>query len=246
MQTSAAFEGVGAWTKQLIAALVDLGAEHLCAACRRARLCEQAFCTTCAEKLLAPDTCSAVDGTPVVAPFVYRDPIRAAILRLKYEGRSELSRLLAPYIACRLRKNDCPRADAIVSVPLHAAKLIERGYNQSVLLAHHVAKAIGARALPLALRRVRPTQSQASLTREERLANVAGAFAVRNARLVRGRRVLLLDDVVTTGATARACLRALRAAGAEPIAVVALAVREPREGNLDVQDRGLRPPQRHS
>lgn len=232
MRISMAFKGAGDWTKQLVAALIDLGAEHLCAACRRVRPTEEPFCITCAEKLRAPGSRVAVDGIPLLSPFIYRDPIRAALFRLKYEGRSEFSRLLAPSIARCLQEGDCPRADAIVSVPLHPAKLIERGYNQSALLAHHVAKVIGGRAVPLALLRVRPTRSQASLTREERLTNVAGAFAVRNARLVRGRRVLLLDDVVTTGATARACLRALRATGAKPVAVVALAMREPVRTSL--------------
>jgi ComF family protein len=110
-----------------------------------------------------------------------------------------------------------------VPVPLHPSRLAERGYNQSSLLARRVARHLGAPFAPLALARARDTPKQATLDREARLANVAGAFRVREPTRVYGRAVLLVDDVSTTGATLAACAQALQAAGASAVATAVLA-----------------------
>src|SRR5262249_55026611 len=107
-----------------------------------------------------------------------------------------------------------------VPVPLHFERLVERGFNQSALVANGLARALNGRAYPRALQRARETVQQAKLGRVERLANLRDAFTVR---ALPQRSLVLVDDVVTTGATASSCVAALRAAGASVLAVVALA-----------------------
>lgn len=116
---------------------------------------------------------------------------------------------------------DC---DVIIAVPLARTRLIWRRFNQSQLLANEVARLSGKPTLPLAMVRTRATRSQVGLSRAERRRNVSGAFGVREGQTaaISGRRVLLIDDVVTTGATASAAARALKKAGASKVDVLAL------------------------
>jgi ComF family protein len=104
--------------------------------------------------------------------------------------------------------------DALVPVPLDAARLRARGYNQAALLAASLGAALGWPVLPDALQRTRPTRPQVGLSPRERRANVRGAFGCPAPSLVQGRRLLLIDDVMTTGATLDACAEALVVAGA--------------------------------
>jgi ComF family protein len=112
--------------------------------------------------------------------------------------------------------------EVIVPVPLYWRRRLERGFNQSELLARAVAKRYGLRPVN-ALRRKRATAAQAGLSNSKRRLNVAGAFVVPRPETVAGRRVLLIDDVLTTGATLSACGAALKRAGARYVAVLTLA-----------------------
>ena len=114
----------------------------------------------------------------------------------------------------------------VVPVPLSRWRLFQRGYNQAALLAQDVATASSLVYAPLALVRARPTKRQVGLTRLERLKNVSGAFAFPEAQTpaIAGRNVLLIDDVITTGATVGACAKALKRAGADRVDVLALAL----------------------
>jgi ComF family protein len=112
--------------------------------------------------------------------------------------------------------------DAIVPVPLHWRRRWQRGFNQSALLAKAVARRYAA-PVESPLRRRRATAAQAGLTHARRRANVAGVFAVKRPAAVAGRRILLIDDVMTTGATAAACAAALKRAGARYVALLTLA-----------------------
>jgi ComF family protein len=117
-------------------------------------------------------------------------------------------------------------ADVIVPVPLARLRLLSRRFNQAAILGHEVSRLTGIPAAPLALKRRRRTPPQVGLTRDQRRQNVAGAFVVapgRTARLA-GAKVVLIDDVITTGATAEACARALKQAGAVRVDVLALAL----------------------
>jgi ComF family protein len=154
------------------------------------------------------------------APLRYTGAVAQAIQRLKFEDAAWVARPLASLIrplVAALRGS----VDVVVPVPLHVARLRARGYNQAALLARHAAR----RLVPVdhgALTRPRDTPAQRRLTRAQRLENLRGAFEAQPRR-VHGRRILLVDDVLTTGATAAACALALRCAGAPEIHVLTLA-----------------------
>ena len=122
----------------------------------------------------------------------------------------------------RLLREEGLSAEVVVPVPLHPKRLAERGYNQAALLARAAARELGAPLEARALVRVRDTSQQARLGRTERLTNVERAFVARNPEAVRGRDVLLVDDVETTGATLAACRAALLEAGARHVTMVCL------------------------
>jgi ComF family protein len=152
------------------------------------------------------------------AALRYDDQSRRVILPLKHGDRVELARALATHMA-RAGATLLREADILVPVPLHRRRLLTRRYNQSALLCHAVGRIAGRPVFADALLRTRATQSLAGMTRRQRAQVVAGAFAVRPSRaaLVVGRRVVLVDDVLTTGATASACTAALLAAGAAQV-----------------------------
>ncbi|MGH8004595.1 MAG: ComF family protein [Limisphaerales bacterium] len=148
---------------------------------------------------------------------------RELIHRLKYYGDEPAGRFLGRELGNMLAEFDSmPAWDAVVPVPLHWTRKWSRGFNQSSILARAVSKTAGLPVLP-ALRRVKRTKDQTRLSREERLANVREAFWV--VKDVAGKKLLLLDDVTTTGATLEECRRVLAEAGASQIsaAVVAMA-----------------------
>jgi len=155
-----------------------------------------------------------IDG--IRAPYRMEGVIREAVHALKYQNvralAGTLGQLLADFIA-----GNAPPADVLVPVPLHPRRERSRGYNQSLLLAQGTGEALGLPVEKEALRRLRSTASQARSAREEeRWANVSGAFDA-DASLVQDRRVLLIDDVCTTGATLVACSIALKQAGASSV-----------------------------
>jgi ComF family protein len=152
---------------------------------------------------------------------IFEGPIREAIHHLKYNGRTSLAEPLGELLIEYWRANPLP-ADLIVPVPLHQARLRERGYNQSTLLGERLARASGLPLVESALRRVKATVPQITLTAAQRQANVQDAFEAR-AELVQGQRVLLIDDVCTTGSTLEACQRALKRAGAQSVWALTLA-----------------------
>jgi ComF family protein len=114
-------------------------------------------------------------------------------------------------------------SEGIVPVPLHFWRERKRGYNQSELLAVSLGNLTGLPVERRALKKIRPTRSQTELSREERIENVAGAFAVRRPETVRGRTLVLVDDVCTTGATLDACASALKEAGAKRVLALTVA-----------------------
>lgn len=159
----------------------------------------------------------------------YEEALRELIHLFKYRGVRPLVRPLAHFLA-RAIPTERP-FDLIVPMPLHWRKRWSRGYNQSELLANEIAR---LRGLPVAkiVRRTKPTTPQAGLSNSKRRLNVRGAFKIRNGATVKGLRVLLIDDVLTTGATASACAKVLKRAGAKHVAVAAVA-RTDRRISLD-------------
>jgi len=151
----------------------------------------------------------------------FEGPIRNALHRLKYRRDLGLGDALAEHLVGFVKELGWP-VEIIVPVPLGAARLKERGYNQISLVARPLALAMGIRYAPHALTRVRETKSQVGLTRNERHENVRGAFRAGSAR-VNGRVVLLIDDVATTGSTLSSCAEALSRAGAQDVFALTVA-----------------------
>jgi ComF family protein len=145
--------------------------------------------------------------------------LKEAINHFKYFRKKRLLRPLAELL-CTL---DIPAVDVVLPVPLHRSRLQERGFNQSALIARQIA---GKHALPLLINtlvRVRNTPQQVGLNARRRRKNIAGVFSVLQGNTVAGRRVLLVDDVITTGATVQECTRELLHAGAVDVHVMSLA-----------------------
>lgn len=152
------------------------------------------------------------------APLAYGGPARAVVLALKHGRRLHLARLMA---RAMLRvAGPLPDDAVIVPVPSHRWRLWQRGFNQAAAIARQVARQSGRPLLVDALVRRKPTASTKGLTRRQRAANVAGAFRVARKADVAGRAVVLIDDVMTTGATVAACAAQLRRAGARQVAVL--------------------------
>jgi ComF family protein len=205
--------------KRAFSSLLDLLAPERCAACAERIEGSVSFCNACG----TPEPCAegALDGIPVLAAGHYAPPLSDAIRRFKFEGHPELARRLAPLVLPRLGPLQLSERDVLVPVPLHPSRLVERGYNQSALLANALARATRARVSPCALDRSKHTEQQARLGREARRANVGDAFSVRVS--MPDTRVVLVDDVITTGETARACVASLLRTRCEVVAIVALA-----------------------
>lgn len=189
------------------------GGAPLCAPCRAAiPSLPVALCVACLARGRDPSACAVHAGRRARAAWLYDARAAHVVHAFKFGGRPDLAGALADALAAALPSG--PRPDLVVPVPLHAARRRERGYDQAERLATALATRVGAPCVPGVLRRARATAPQSRLGAAARRANVAGAFAVARPAWVRGRRVLVVDDVVTTGATLEACLEALEAAGA--------------------------------
>jgi ComF family protein len=206
------------------------GAAPACAACAGALPWNAPACRACALPLPAgasTDVCSAcLDEAPPQdrswAAFRYQPPVAQAIVELKFHGRLAPAHVIGGLMAARLALRPQPLPELLIPMPLHPGRLRRRGYNQAVELGRQIAGRLALRFEPAGARRLRATQEQTRLDAAGRRRNVRGAFAV-DAAAVRGRQVALLDDVITTGATACELARAARAAGAARIEVWAAA-----------------------
>lgn len=202
--------------------------DPLCGSCwSEIRAPAPPLCDRCGIPLLAaPTPCPACRADP--PPFerargaaLYAGPLREALHALKFRGKRALARPLAQLVHERCGSALVPGADALVPVPLARARLRERGFNQAELIAERLGALLGLPVRQRWLARVRETAPQTDLTAAQRRGNVGGAF--RASGRVAGRHVILVDDVLTTGATCRECARALRGAGARRVDVVTVA-----------------------
>jgi ComF family protein len=201
----------------------------LCSGCWQDLPRHQGKVCTCGQPLGASPPCgrcrrglSPIARGASLGP--YEGPLRSVLHALKYGEQTRAAERLAEALAgdpavCSLRSAGA----LLVPVPLHPRRRAERGYNQSELLARALSRRLGLGLAPGALVRRKDTAPQTGLSAAARRQNVSGAFAVRRRALVVDRPVILVDDVFTTGATARACALALRAAGAREVRLLTVA-----------------------
>ncbi|HJT43400.1 MAG TPA: ComF family protein [Rhizomicrobium sp.] len=233
-------------SRNVATGLLDLVFPPLCVGCR-ASVSQAGFCAECWSGIVFLDgpccgCCGhpfgvALDGDNLCAAcltrppafdsaraiFVYDEKSRGAILALKHADRLDLVPGFAHWLK-RTGQALLDGSDMVVPVPLHAFRLWRRRYNQSAELARRLARERQLVYAPSALVRARATASQGVMaSAKARRRNVLGAFKVPKPATVAGKRVLLLDDVLTTGATAEACARALKRAGAARVDVLVLA-----------------------
>lgn len=200
--------------------LVDLLAPRQCPGCRadtRAPPCGEC------RRQLSPAPRRSVASVPVVGGALYAPPVDAMIAGFKYGDRSDFAGALASLIP---EPPERSRDTWLVPVPLHPKRLRERRYDQAALLGRALARRWQLPLVPRALVRARATNQQASLDAHARSANVAGAFRAARPNQLSGREVVLVDDVLTTGATAQACIECLVRSGARVLAVACVAVTE--------------------
>ncbi|MBC7908657.1 MAG: ComF family protein [Rhodospirillaceae bacterium] len=235
---------------RLMRVMVDAVLPPICLSCGALASEPGALCPTCWEKVgfLSPPQCDSCghpfefepseigadalcghcmrDPPPwrrARAVFRYDDHSKPLVLRFKHSDRLEGAPAFARWIA-RAGADLLSGADRIVPVPLHRFRLLSRRYNQAALLALALGKVSGVAVAPDLLIRTRMTLPQGHMNREERRKNVRGAFAVRSSKLplIQGKTVLLIDDVLTTGATIGECARVLTDAGAAAVDVLTL------------------------
>lgn len=177
------------------------GTSHLCGACLRQK--------------------SPADL--IRSALLYQKPVSTLIHQLKYGGQMTMLDTFAELVRQANGNSDISAPDLVLPVPLHIDRLRERGFNQAVLLARYCFPAWRQRIVSDLLIRKIPTESQSGLSGAARRRNLTGAFAVNDHRRLAGKKVLLVDDVFTTGSTVYACSKVLRKAGVQRIEVFTLA-----------------------
>ena len=207
-------------------------APPLCPLCGRPQE-TSCICSRCASTLSRQNRRPPLDGIRSVAYL--EGSLRDAIYGLKYHYIRELAQPLGDLLVDYYRSTPLP-ADTIVPVPLHRRRQRERGYNQSALLARRLGAVTGIPVRSDLLRRHRYTRSQTRLNAQQRALNVQGAFSgVKQhdmERAINGKKVLLIDDVATTGATLQACALALRAQGASSVWALTVARATPDQDSI--------------
>lgn len=232
---------------ELVQGFINFFFPPLCAACReRLGEDEQVVCDSCRQKFIEVPKprclrcgaggakarqvrCTRCPEEPVFfdlarAVLLYRQPVPDLIQAFKYDTRSEigpvLGRLMFLYLKHEMQAEEF---DAIIPVPLHAARERERGFNQAELIAQGVARLAHIPLYPEVMVRIKSTKQQTQLPKEMRRQNVAGAFAVRTGEPIIGKTILLIDDVYTTGNTVNEASRVLKESGAGKVCVLTFA-----------------------
>ena len=227
---------------------VDILFPPQCLSCENAPKEGSPFCDDCAARItFIGDALCPVCGIPyhtagadrhlcgdcITAPppfsvaracGIYESALMDAIHRFKYGDNPAVGNALGDIMASRSYDSlDIAGFDVIMPVPLHPSKLRRRGFNQALVLARRIARKYRLPIDFMSLRRTKPTPAQVDLSGTERRNNVRGAFVVNRKRSVEGRRVLLVDDVYTTGSTVKECARTLMRAKASDVSVLTLA-----------------------
>ena len=212
---------------KLVDGLLDTLFPPKCAFCRRVlRRGESGMCAECETNLprrehpreKGPDFVDAI-----VSPLEYKDNVRAALIRYKFNGVTASAGLFGRIVADSVRENLAGEYDMISWVPLSSERLRERGYDQAMLIAMAAALELDDVAVET-LRKTRNAAPQSGTgSAAERRANISGAYEIIDPELVQGKHVLLIDDIITTGSTVSECARMLGLAGAESVVCASVA-----------------------
>jgi len=231
-------ETIGLHWRGLRSQFLDILLPPRCVGCRRGgvwlcteclaqiSLVEPPFCARCGDAIVADGLCARCRTSPLqiecIRSVVYLEGVlHEAVHRLKYHGLTALASPLGGLMAGYWIQHPMP-ADVVVPVPLHAARLRERGYNQAALLAREMARRVGLVVDEQTLMRLRATAPQVKLNAGQRKENVCDAFRC-SGNFLAGKQVLLIDDVCTTGATLEACAVALYEGGVRGVQALTLA-----------------------
>lgn len=201
---------------QFIKTLLDLVFPPRCEVCRT--LGPGGLCKNCEKKitLLTPSAFIHSVGA-------YEGPLKTAILKFKFRKKMNLAEPLGTLMVKYLSRGlDMNNIDFLIPVPLHLKRLKQRGFNQSELLAHVITKYYNVPTVSGLLFRIKDTHPQFNLPRTERFKNVRGAFDVKGGSFLKGKNILLIDDIYTTGSTISECTRALKENGANKVHVLTL------------------------
>lgn len=214
---------------KLLEALLDLIYPPRCPFCRRLlQKKEPPVCPDCLRSLRrVPESAQRRDlrnVTLAVAPLFYEGDVRASLLRYKFHGVTAYARVYADFIQKCIDENAIS-CDSITWVPLSRRRLRTRGYDQAELIARELAARIGLPCGRLLVKTVNNRAQSRTGSAEKRRANAAGVYACPCPEKVQGKHVLLVDDIITTGATVSECARVLKAAGCEEVFAAAAAVR---------------------
>lgn len=207
---------MGAWLCDDCLAQIPRVLPPLCVCCGRALPPDETamLCARCQDQPL--------QITQIRTAVYFEGVVRKAVHRFKYNGLTALSEPLGELMASYWIEHPVP-VDVVVPVPLHIARLRERGYNQATLLARELAARVNLIVDDRLLKRQRATAPQVELNARQRMENVRDAFRCVSKSAIDGKRVLLIDDVCTTGSTLEACAVALRAGGAHVVRALTLA-----------------------
>lgn len=191
---------------------------HICGECYK----KIAFSGDNLLRLEEPGTAKGCDAA--VSVCRYTGIVKHSLVKYKFYNRPGYYRTFAKLLTKQIFKvTNSTKFDMIISVPLHKSREIKRGYNQALLISKALGKATGIRDCSKLLVRIRNTGAQSLLDRKSRLVNVKNAFYIANAELIKGKNILLIDDILTTGTTVNECARILKEAGANIVIAAVIA-----------------------
>ena len=212
---------------RFLSSILDLLFPPKCAFCGRILVsADDSWCSKCTESLPFTLLSGRQDGDHYdycISPLYYRDMVRKSILRFKFKGSAAYADVYGKILAECIRENADVEYDLITWVPLSRKRERSRGYDQAMLLALATALQLNDVAVET-LRKTREARAQSELSdQDERSTNISGAYEATDAELIEDKRILLIDDIVTTGSTLSECARTLRLAGAKSVVCASLA-----------------------
>ena len=201
--------------------VLDIFFPQRCIGCENInKINKYGFCESCMTKIILWNN---LPSSFIWHLAKYEGPVQKAICDFKYKKRESYARKFANWIYDFIKENDFPQFDAIIPIPLYWKKEFLRGFNQSTLIGMYLSKLLNKELLIKVLVKIRNTISQTNLDGEQRKENVKGSFAIKNNTLIKGKKILLLDDVYTTGATISEGANLLKKNGAKEIIIFTIA-----------------------